>query len=165
MTVDDFLRLAHDSPIGVTVREINWLFPAFESLHFVALCSLFGAILFIDLRVLGLARGIPVGAVLKLIPIAIGALIINLLTGVGFFCANPGNYANNPAFAVKMILVLVGAANALWFEFGERRSLLALPDGAAAPLRTKAVAILSLMTWLSVLTLGRLLPYVAPGTN
>jgi len=160
--VQTFQRL-NDSWLGHMGRETAWLFAASQTVHFIALCFLLGAMLVIDLRLLGFARGIPIRAALRLVPVALGAFVFMLLTGIVFFCTHPFNYAPNWGFWTKMGIILFAGLNLLWFEFRERRKVLRLADDGDTDFATKVVAGLSLLCWFTVLTLGRMLPYLNPG--
>lgn len=146
--------------IGVMVRDIAWVFPALETLHFMGLCVLFGSLMVVDLRLLGIARFMPMGPAMSFIPIAIGAFCVNVVTGIGFFCADPFTYYPNLAFRIKMFLILLAGLNALWFQFVESPRLKSLPPGTDTGLTVKFVAALSLLLWLGVIIMGRLIPYL-----
>lgn len=146
--------------LGVMIRDIAWMFPAMETLHFMGLCVLFGSLMVIDLRLLGIARFIPMGPAMSFIPITIGAFAVNLLTGIGFFCADPFRYFPNIAFRVKMLLIVLAGLNALWFQFVETPKLKSLSAGAGTGVSVKIVAALSLILWISVIVMGRMIPYL-----
>lgn len=81
------LQAIHDTWLGDFTRQNSWLFTLGLILHFVGLCVLLGAMLVIDLRVLGVARRIPLDGALSLLPLAIAGFALNLLTGIVFFCS------------------------------------------------------------------------------
>lgn len=158
--MDDILTWLADSWVGVEMHDLAWLFPAFETLHFMGLCVLFGATLMLDMRILGVARFMPMKAVLSFIPLALGAFCVNLITGIGFFCYDPFRYYPNIAFRWKMFLILAAGANALWFWLAEHERMKRLPDGEDAGIVPKFIACLSLAIWISVIIMGRMIPYV-----
>ncbi|MES2606776.1 MAG: DUF6644 family protein [Pseudomonadota bacterium] len=158
--IDDFLGTLGDSPIGNMMRDIFWMWPFMENLHFVGLCALFGGLLAIDLRVLGVCRFIPMKAALTLIPFVMGAFSINLITGIFFFCGDPFRYFYNLAFQWKMALIILAGINALWFWFGEHTKLSKLADGEQADIPAKIIAAVSLALWVGIIILGRLIPYL-----
>lgn len=144
--------------VGEQMRNIFWLFPAMETVHFIGLTIMFGSLLVIDVRVLGFGRFINMGSALKFIPIAIGAFSINLLSGIAFLCADPFRYFPNIAFQWKMGLIVIAGINALWFWFGEHDELKQLADGEDADFRAKVIAALSLAIWVAVIIFGRMIP-------
>lgn len=154
------LSWLHDSALGDAGRNIRWLFPACETLHFIGLCLLFGSLLLIDLRLLGVTRRIPIRHATSYIVIAIAGFSVCAISGLVFVCTDPFNYASNWAFRLKMLLIVIAGLNALAFELLERRKVIALAPGGDTDALTKGIAGLSLGLWLAVLCLGRLLPYL-----
>lgn len=160
MNEADILGWFESTGFGAFLRDVTWAWPLFETLHFVGLCVLFGALLVVDLRVLGLGKHqMPIAAVIPFSHVALFGFALNVITGAGFFCAKPANYWGSDVFKWKMALVAVGGINALAFEFVERRRLGALAVGVDADVPAKAIAVLSLSVWIVVIALGRLLPF------
>ena len=152
------LTWIHDTPLGAATRGIAWLFPTFETLHFVGLCILIGAMLIVDLRLLGWFKELAPSKVLAFSHVAAAGLAINLVSGLGFFAADPFNYWSNPAFQIKAMLLVVAFANVAWFELGVRRRVLALSPHEDTDVGAKVIGGLSLALWFTILIIGRLLP-------
>jgi hypothetical protein len=160
MNEHEILTWLAASALGEAVRSKAWLFPTLEILHFLGLCMLMGALLVLDLRLLGIARRVPIGPATRYIPIAAAGFAICAITGIGFISSDPFNYASNWSFKLKLVLVLIAGLNALAFEILERRKIMMqAPDGETST-RAKCIAGLSLGLWFAVLCLGRLLPYL-----
>ncbi len=140
--------------------DYPWSWPIFETLHFVGLCLLIGALLIMDLRLLGFERAISLKTVHELMPVAIVGFLVNLLTGLGFFLAVPRMYAYNWGFQAKMALVLLAGINFLIYYLKVEPVL--VRNGPTAPTTplAKIVGAASLLTWFGVLCFGRLLPYL-----
>src|ERR1019366_9751464 len=75
--------------IGEFVRNSTWAFPTLQSLHFIGMSLLIGIVGAIDLRVLGVARAVPLGPLHRLLPLAFIGFGINLTTGIFFFFHAP----------------------------------------------------------------------------
>jgi hypothetical protein len=148
---------------GPIINQSVWLFAFGETLHFLGLCLLFGSLLVVDLRLLGFARRIPVSAALAFLPFAIVGFLINAVTGWIMFTADPFLYWLNPAFKLKMLLILIAGINALVFTIAEHRPALAIGPNGDTTVFTKVTAGLSLALWAFVLLLGRLLPVTGVG--
>jgi hypothetical protein len=144
------------------MRKVMWLFPASETVHFIGLTLLFGALMVVDLRLIGVIT-LPIRAALKFTHLAMAGFALNVISGIGCFASNPVNYYENPSFRWKMLLILLAGLNLAWFELVERRKVLSLPEGAATPLDTRVVAGISLLLWTGVIILGRFLPVTATG--
>lgn len=130
-----------------------------ETLHFIGLSLLIGAIMVVDLRALGLFRNMSLVTLHKLVPVAIGGFLINLITGVGFIAYDPSNYFGNAAFLWKMGLIVAAGVNAIIFELAVFRPIRAGAPDAERLLIAKVSSGLSLFIWAAVLVCGRLIPF------
>ncbi|MFN0002443.1 MAG: hypothetical protein ACKVOF_06580 [Pseudohongiellaceae bacterium] len=157
---DELLRTIGDTWMGTAMRDIFWMWPLMENFHFLGLSILFGGLVAIDLRVIGVARFVPMKAALTLIPYVMIGFAINLITGIFFFSGDPFRYFYNLSFQWKMALVFLAGINALWFWFGEHAKLSKLADGEQADFPAKVIAAISLALWVGVIILGRLIPYL-----
>lgn len=151
------LQAAHDTWLGEYARAHAWVFTTGLLLHFVGLCVLLGAMLVVDLRILGVGRAAPIRAVMPLLPVAIAGFGLNLATGVVFFVFDPFGYWENPGFRIKLALLALAGLNALAFALFAHRGLLATPAGHDAGAVAKASAALSLLLWFAVILFGRLI--------
>ncbi len=158
MSVAHFYDWAHDTALGEFMRAASWAFSACETLHFMGLCLLLGALLVIDLRILGFYRQIRIDSAMKLVPLAVAGFAINLLTGVCFFASDPFNYGTNWMFGVKMVLIVLAGINAIYHEVACKARLCGLPEGVEPDRTAKFVAASSLVLWTLVIIAGRLLP-------
>jgi len=159
------LSWLEQTPMGELARDSIWLFPLCEILHFLGLCLLIGAMLVIDLRLLGLLRRIPLSAALHLIKLAGIGFFLNLVTGIVFISAYPQNYYPSTAFRIKMLVILLGGLNALWFKFIEYPRISHHSPETTFDFRVKLVAALSLTVWFAAIVLGRFLPFVSVSTG
>ncbi len=146
--------------IANMVNGIPWMFPTLETLHFMGLCSMFGALLVVDLRVIGFGKFVNMQTAMKFIPVILIAFSVNLITGLFFFFSNPYNYFFNIGFQWKMVLIAIAGLNALWFWFGEHKELVQLADGQDAEMRAKVIAVVSLLLWVVIIFVGRFMAFL-----
>ena len=139
------------------VLDNPWVWPISEIFHFVGLCLLFGVVLLVNLRMLGVVTGVPSVDVNQLLPWAMLGLVINVVTGMLFFLASPDQYTQNTTFAWKIGAVLLGGLSLLFPAMVNENSGLK-PDAYAAI--TRAVGGTSICLWVVVIFLGRFLPYL-----
>lgn len=154
------LQWIRDSLPGQFVREVFWVSPALEAVHFLGMALLIGVVVMIDLRVLGVARGLPVSGLHRFVPWAFAGFVLNLLSGVMFFAADPHAYAFNPAFRLKMLCILLAGANVLWFRIAVLPNVDERLVANAAPRLARLICVFSLVLWSAVIVLGRLIPFV-----
>ena len=134
--------LEQDNPVAPIMRT-SWGWPIMESLHFVGLSLLVGAVGIFDLRLLGVGRRIPMAAVRRLVPWGLGGFGLSILTGITFLMTEPNQYIYNPAFLLKVVFMVVAGVNAAIFAVTPFGRL--LPDnGGATPRSAKVIATVSL---------------------
>ncbi|MDR2213375.1 MAG: hypothetical protein LBE21_07105 [Pseudomonadales bacterium] len=159
MNWEPLANFLENSWLHTRMVETFWLFPLCETLHFLGLIVLFGALSVIDFRVLGVAKFVNMKASMAFIPVALIGFAVNFITGIAFLAADGFRYFPNFAFQWKMALIAMAGINALWFWFGEHKELVQLADGQDAPFRAKVIALLSLVIWVLVIIAGRMIPY------
>ena len=76
------------------------------------------------------------------------------------FVAHATEMAENPAFRLKLVLILVAVLNAAAFHRWPFKSVPRWDVHAAAPPPAKVAAVLSLLCWTGAITCGRLLAYL-----
>jgi hypothetical protein len=140
------------------VLDNPWVWPICEVFHFVGLCLLFGVVLLVNLRLLGVVKGVTFADVNRLLPWAMLGLVVNVATGMLFFLAAPEQYTQNPAFVWKIGLMLIGGVTLLYPTLWDQAGATA-PD-ARAPVTARIVAASSIGLWIGVIFLGRFLPYL-----
>ncbi|MBU1314352.1 MAG: DUF2214 domain-containing protein [Alphaproteobacteria bacterium] len=122
--------------------------------HIMGIGVLYGSILALDLRILGLNRSVPLHVIAGFLSrMAATGAGLAILTGLCLVSVRPVEYAGNAAFLAKLALVAVGLAHALVLHrgIGWRR---ATTDGhASAALRLSALA--SIIIWTSAIVAGR----------
>jgi uncharacterized membrane protein len=144
--------------IGLFVTERTWVWPTAETVHFVGLCMLFTVVVIVDLRMLGMIRSVPYSAVYQLLPIGILGFALNLTTGLLFFLGVPGQYVRNIAFYWKMVFVVLGGINLLYFLLVDEAW--AVKSGDDAPVSAKIAAASAICIWVAVLYFGHMLPFI-----
>jgi uncharacterized membrane protein len=135
-----------------------YAWPALESLHFIGLCLLFGVVLAGNMRILGFMKNAPFVDVHRLLPWGMWGFVINGVTGMMFFAGAAGQYIDNPAFHLKVLLMLLAGANVLYLTLFD--DVWTLGPGDNAPMSAKWVAASQVALWMGVIFYGRMLPYI-----
>ena len=159
----EFAAWVESTQISKTLFGMSWLWPTCESLHFIGLCMLIGGAGLLDLRLMGMFRGVPIRHVKAMMPWAIGGFLINAGTGALFLIMQPHLYLSSAVWWSKVAFIVVAAANALFFETRLAPSALSMDDNADTPRVMKVVGACSLVSWFAVLYCGRMLPYLGTG--
>jgi ABC-type glycerol-3-phosphate transport system permease component len=159
MSALPFFQWAEATTLGEMIRNSPWAFAVIESLHLLGLSVVGGAVLIVDLRLLGLGlRAQPVADVARdAWPWFVGSLIVMLVTGVGLFLSEAMKCYASSAFAVKMTCL----ALAIVFTFTIRQRVTMAGDGQVPAPWLKLVALVSLALWFGVGASGRWIGFSA----
>jgi hypothetical protein len=144
--------------VGGFVTETPWVWPTCETLHFIGLTLLLGVVLLVDLRVLGVMRGVSFASLHRLLPLAALGFGVNVVTGLLFFVGIPHQYTGNRSFYWKLGLVMLAGLNAMYFTILEEPW--ALGPGEDAPLTAKIAAVSAMLLWVGVMYCGSMLPFL-----
>ncbi|MCW5603319.1 MAG: hypothetical protein KIT18_02040 [Burkholderiales bacterium] len=143
------------------MRQDLWLYPIVEIFHISGFVVLVGSIVILDLRLLGLSRQLPVQQLARhVLPWTLGALVLIVPTGLLMFMAHATDFLTNPAFQLKLLLILLAGVNAAAFHMGALRAAASWDYGGMPPVLARLHAAFSLALWFGVIACGRLLAYV-----
>ncbi len=141
------------SPVSRAISSSSWAFAVVESIHLLALAVIGGAVLMLDLRLLGfgLRRQSVPDVAREAQPWLVGSLVVMLLTGVVLFMSEPIKCYYSTPFWVKM----TSLALAMLFTFTVRRRATLADEATMRPAVYKLVALVSLTLWFGVGAGGR----------
>lgn len=155
----EFLAWLETTAIADAIRTHAWLYPALETAHYIGLASLVGGIMLIDLRLLGLARRLPLRSMLGLLPFVWVGFVINAISGSLIFIYGATNFSGNSAFQLKLVLMLLAGINAFVFTLAASRHGGDWVETGSVPVPFKIIATASFVLWLGVVTAGRWMAY------
>jgi len=126
--------------------------------------AIIGTVGLVDVRMLGVGKGIPIASLERFVPIGVVGLALNVVTGFIFVAGNPvggpQEYLTNLAFLIKMSLIALAGVNLLaFYAFGIARAANATAPDGTAPLSAKLVGAVSLLLWFGVIYFGRFIMY------
>ena len=150
----------HNTGLATALRQSFWVYPVVNAGHIVGLALLFGAIVPLDLRLIGLWRRVPIDAMTRfLMPVAIAGLVLAVPTGALMFSVRATEYAGIPFFQVKLLLIAAALANALLLRMTTAWAV--WRDGGLqdTTLRLQVAGVLSIALWLAIIFAGRMIGY------
>jgi hypothetical protein len=150
-----FTTWLENTALSIWVKEAPtlWAFPFILIVHAWGMGFLAGANAAVDLRVLGIARTVPLPAMGKFYPVMWFGFVINAISGVLLLIGYPTKALTNPVFYLKLGCIAVGMVLMGWL----RRN--AVRNAEAPGSRAKAIAAVSLLAWAGAIVSGRLLAY------
>ena len=157
--MDPFFTWIETSALSTWLRESPslWAFPFVLILHTVGLAFLVGSNVALDVRILGMARGVPLRTLERYGLVMWSGFWLNAVSGVLLLIADPTKALTNPLFYVKLALIAIGLG--MWTKIRSRLHRLPIPEAPVLPPRLKALAVASLICWAAGITAGRLLAY------
>ena len=162
--IDFLINLLLSTGVNGYVATHDWVWPVCEILHFFGMALIIGTIGLVDIRILGVGKGLPIKSLERFIPLGVIGFTINVLTGLTFVGGNPiggpREYLSNLAFLIKMGLILLAGVNLLvFYAAGIVRAADAVSPDGDAPISAKVVAVVSLLAWFGVILFGRFIMY------
>jgi len=154
--VEGLLVALSASELATALRTSRWLYASTNTAHVLGIALLVGAILPLDLRLVGLWRTVERESLVRvLVPLAAAGLALAVITGLLLFSVRALEYAAIPLFLVKLALIAIGAISAILLHlvYGFRLKT------ASRPCLSRAGA-LSMTCWLGALIAGRMVAFV-----
>jgi hypothetical protein len=160
--VSEFLTWIEGSALGLYIRHSSvWLYGVINLSHILGVSALFGSILALDLRLLGLWKQASIGAIAKpVVPIATTGFVLALASGICMLATTGTDYIGNPFLYIKFPAIFLGLANVLVLRrVPAWRSRDVEPMSAASRSQLAVAGGVSLACWLTAVAAGRLIAY------
>ena len=149
----EFAQWSEATGLGKMIRNSQYAFPIVEFFHLAALAVIGGAVLIVDMRLLGL--GLKKTSVAQLAkdaqPWMTGSLVVMLASGIALYSSEATKCYQSPAFWIKMISLLL----AMIFTYTIRRRTAAADEQGISPFASRSVGVLSIALWFMVAWGGR----------
>ena len=157
MSPPTFIQAIESSALGEWMRGNVLAMPLVNAAHVLCIALVFGTVLVVDLRMLGLfdrhrAVSRVAHEMLRLTWIAFAGAA---LSGAMYFAANATTYWFNTAFRFKMLAILLAGLNMAVFQLLTWRGLAGWDRGLPTPRAVRLAGVVSILLWTSVIVLGR----------
>jgi hypothetical protein len=152
-TLYPFFKWANNTWVGQTISDSIWLFPAIEGVHIVALALLFGAILVLNLRLMGVLmrdRSLPQLS-RELETWTLSSLLVILVSGAMLFASEAIKTFHSSPFRLKMVLLFA----AIVFHYTISRRLMRNEETELRPVLRKVAGGIAIVLWMGVGFAGR----------
>jgi hypothetical protein len=151
----------YDSRIGTAIRESTNMFPIIETVHVLGITLLVGTVAVVDLRLLGVVfRREKFSDVLgQMLPLTWAGFAVMFVSGFLLFWSEAAKSYGNPAFRIKVLLLLLVGLNPLIFHSTIYRKVAEWDDAPVAPRQAQMSALFSLTLWAAIIVAGRAIAY------
>lgn len=159
--IEEWPAALEATPLATALRGSVWVYPLVNAAHILGVALLVGSIVPLDLRLLGVWRSVPLTPLWGVLTRTAGAgLILAMIFGALLFITRASEYTASNLFISKMAVVALGTANALALRVLPQTQVSEITSTKGKPPACLRLASgLSLVTWLTALTLGRLIGY------
>src|SRR5207302_11377798 len=154
----NFCQVTEQTSVAHFMHGFTWLFPAVETIHLAAMVVMVGCITAFDLRLLHVVlRQDSVSEIAEqCLPATWAAFAIMVATGFLLFASDPvSKYGDNPAFRIKLLLILLARLNMSVFHLAIHGKASGWDDQASPPLWARCVGSFSVILWAGVIIAGR----------
>jgi hypothetical protein len=157
MSAPAVIQGIYDSGVAEWMRHSLKAMPFVEATHVLAIAVVFGSILIVDLRLLGVpdTRRAVTRVSEEMLRLTWTAFIVAVITGALMFAPNAITYFGNTAFRLKMLTLLAAGINMLVFQFVTARGVAQWDRDQRPPAAARTAALLSILLWITVIFLGR----------
>ena len=150
------------SALGHAMRESGvWTYGVVNLIHILGVTALFGSVLILDLRLLGLWRKVALSAIsTPAVPVAAAGFVIAVLSGVCLLATKATEYVGNPFLYVKFPAIGLGILNVVAlssFSAWKQHKIRELTDRERSTLAVFGG--ISLLCWLTAISAGRMIGY------
>jgi hypothetical protein len=161
--MNEFAAWLAQTSLSNTIAGNLWVIPLVQSIHILAIAVVFVSLLVVVLRIWGWAgRDVSLSATTdRFAPFIWGSFAILALTGITMVIGEPARELISFSFWAKMTLLAIGVLAVIGFQLhlgGHRQqwetTLVAQPG-------TRILAALTLLVWLGVIVMGRLIAWDA----
>ncbi len=157
----EFLAWLQGSALGHVMRMGVWTYAVVNFIHILGIASFFGAVLVLDLRLLGLWKNIHLDAISQpLIPVTVVGFAVAVTSGVCLISANATEYSGNPFLYVKFPAIGLGLLNAAILNSSSAwKTRKSLELSSEVQRRLAYFGAVSLVCWLTAIGAGRMIGY------
>src|SRR6202011_4466117 len=147
-TLNEICLWIDQTALSQAIQVTKWAVPAVQTVHILAIAVVASSALMVDLRLIGVFwANRPVKDVMsRFLPLVWWPLLVLLATGVIMIIAEPARSLKNPAFQLKMLLLIAALIVTALFQFLQRRNAAFWGAPVSPPARGGVRAALSLLS-------------------
>ena len=162
MSFYQFMAWLEASALGHAMRESGpWTYAIVNLTHILGVASLFGALVVLDLRLIGVWKRMPLAPIADAAStVAVIGFCVAATSGAGLLATKATEYVDNPFLYIKFPAIGLGLLNAFVLRLSTPWRARAIRDLATSEQRVLAwMGAASLVCWLTAIAAGRLIAY------
>lgn len=158
----ELLTWLEGSALGESLRSSGvWTYGLINLGHIAGIGTLFGSVLILDLRLIGVWRHIPLATLTQpAVPLSIIGFVVAAASGICMLSFNAAEYYGNPFLLIKFPAMALALANAVVVSRLPAWRQKAIREPTATERRYLGIAGgISLLGWTATLAAGRMIGY------
>jgi hypothetical protein len=143
------------------IQTVTWVIPAVQTIHILAISAVMTAVAMIHLRTFGIAVPSQARAAVthRFVPVICYGVLVLLTTGIVLIIGEPERELENPAFRLKMVLLVVALALTALFQRPLRGEPLYWDRSNLRRASALAISFVSIAVWIGIVFAGRWIGY------
>ncbi len=160
--LQNFCNWLAATSLSQAIQSIEWIIPATQTVHIVAVAAVVTSALMIDLRLFGVRwQNQAVAAVAqRFAPFIWWSLPVLFATGLVLIIAEPARALQNPVFLLKMGLLVAAVCITLACQVPMRNDAAFWESSQGRRRGARVIAAISLPFWVAIVFAGRWIAYV-----
>ena len=161
-TVQHFVSWLAETPMSTLIQNVAWIIPTVQTIHILCVAIVMSSMAMIDLRLMGLgarSQSIP-DMVTRFMPWVWTSLVILLLTGSILIIGEPARSLMNPAFILKMSMLICVIVVTLTLQGAIKKNVAFWELSAPRRNAAKLMALVSLLLLVAIVFAGRWIAYM-----
>ncbi|MDP9013059.1 MAG: hypothetical protein M3O41_10470 [Pseudomonadota bacterium] len=157
--LQEIIRWIAHTTASKAIANADWVIPAFQTVHILAIAAVISTMGMLDLRLMGLTgTRYPLRAMVdRYVPWMWISVLVLLCTGAVLITGEPERSLGNWVFQVKMgLLASVLLITVVFKQLLKRH----VEDGEHSPWAAKLTGLVSLLLWIGIIVAGRWIAYV-----
>ena len=161
-SLQSFCTWLASTALSQQIQTTEWIIPATQCVHIVAVAAVVTSALMLDLRLFGVRwQNQTVAAVTqRFVPFIWWSLPVLLASGAILIIAEPARALQNPVFVLKMALLLAAILITLACQLPLRKDAKFWELSSGRRRAAQVIAALSLPFWVGIVFAGRWIAYV-----
>src|ERR1700720_2055869 len=157
LTLNDICLWIDQTALSQAIQVTKWAVPAVQTVHILAIAVVASSAFMIDLRLIGLFwADRPLKAVsARFLPLVWWPLIILFVTGAIMIIGEPARSLKNPAFQLKMALLVAALIVTGLFQLMQRRNPAFCNPGSGQRGEAVTISVFSMLLWSLIIFAGR----------
>ncbi len=150
------------TPVSMFIQNVLWIIPAVQTVHILAIATVLSSVAMIDMRIFGLiGRDATMAETAgRYIPWIWWSLLVLAVTGITLITGEPVRSLTNPAFQLKMLMLVVAMTVTIIFQRTLRRNADFWEGSARSAGLIRTAAFATLLLWFAIAVAGRWIAYM-----